>query len=200
LEKKMKKTTLFTIVPVLLLALAVSLPAARERLVDPSDSSVFPGEEYSPLPNPPEGFGKMVAGAYLADYVLESPPGFPPLPGVITLGADGTALATDTYSFGTGNPAVFGLLSPQHGSWIKTGPLTIRSKTLWFGMDETGFHTQTSWGVVDYQFADQTFQSATGTFTTRVFLTDQDPLDPDEVPLLMIEGSLTMRKINLDGE
>lgn len=196
----MKKTTLFTIVPVLLFVLAVNLPAAQERLVDPSDSSVFPGEEYSPLPNPPEGFGKKVAGAYLTDYVIDSPPGFAPSPGVISLAADGSAWATDTYSFGSGNPAVFGLQSPQHGSWTKTGPLTIKSKTLWFIMDETGFHTTTGVGVVHYQFADENFQMATGTFQTGLYLPDQDPLDPDEMPILVIEGSLTMRKIDVDGD
>ena len=67
-------------------------------------------------------------------------------------------------------------------------------------MDETGFHTATAWGVVEYEFADHTFQMATGTFTSRLFLPDQDPLDPDEMPFLMIQGSLTMRKINLDDE
>jgi hypothetical protein len=193
----MKNTTLFATVLVVLLVLALGPPSARAQLVDLNEPGVFPVEEYAPHPDPPEGMGKKVAGAYLSDYVIDSPPGFAPSPGVISFGADGSVTSTDTYSFGSGNPAVFGLQSPQHGSWVRTGPLTITSKTLWFALDETGFHTSTAVGVVQYEFADSTFQSATGTFMTRLFLPGQDPLDPDEMPILIIQGSLTMRKITV---
>ena len=139
-------------------------------------------------------FGARVAGSFLVQLELT---GAGPAPfsiqALATLGADGSAIATDTDDYGFGTGTFFH--SPKHGVWKKTGRRAISITLLEFAYDTEGALTTIYRLVFDGQFGDRNLNTGEGVVTFDAFGPDQDPLDPDEVPLASGEGSFSVRRI-----
>ena len=127
----MKVKTLFIVVPMLLLALVISLPAAQAQGRDLVEQTRFPGESAFPghpaededFENDDDEFADGVAGSYYLDGELTILPNDPVLPliGLQTYHRDGTLVTTDNGSFVDPSAPQ----SPGHGGWIRTGELQL---------------------------------------------------------------------------
>jgi hypothetical protein len=88
------------------------------------------------------GFGLRIAGTYLNEnYVLNGVPIPPTFKNLATLSADGTYVATETNDFDLLEnevPPGDGFESPQHGTWVRTGPREITTVGLYFDYDVLG--------------------------------------------------------------
>lgn len=126
------------------------------------------------------GIGQHVAGSYLLGPFAE----------LGTFTAEGSYVLTHAGSFGNHPAAAF--LSPEHGSWRQTGPREITSRSLTLAFDGDGVHFATVRVDIVWEFDDATFRSGTLTsLSTDVFLSDQDPLDPEEEPFRHFDGGDT---------
>ena len=117
------------------------------------------------------GFGKNVSGSYL----LEQSDGFMQ---ILTLTDKGGAFSQNNGQFTGANQ--FG---DQQGAWKKTGRRQIKIETLDFTFNVesdsfTGFGRSTF--AAEFQ---KGFDALTGTVFVEIFSFDQDPLDPNAIPL-----------------
>jgi hypothetical protein len=140
-------------------------------------------------------FGVRVAGSFLAELELTGTGGGPPftIQALATLGADGSAVATDTDDYGFGTGTFFH--SPKHGVWKKTGPRAVSITFLEFAYDNDGTLTTIFKLIFDGQFSDRKLDTGEGSVTFDAFAPEQDPLDPLTPPLASGEGTFSVRRI-----
>ena len=157
-----------------------------------------------------------IVGAYLAPVAVDFPPDFP-IPGfdtLIVLHKDGTVESDFGFNFAKSD------LSTGFGVWKKVrdgddqgrrGPrVIIRFLAFQTNEDEVptiqdGFPLITGRITYTVEF-DSDFQEFEGPFTNEIFCSNvafcgflQDPLDPAEIPLVTITGTVTGRRISIDG-
>jgi hypothetical protein len=158
------------------------------------------------------GFGLKIAGAWLGEYVVYLPnPATPsetiemgPILALVTQNADGTLLAVSPELHGNGAPGYFGLRTPMHGSWKRTGPRSIAFCGVYLATDANGVPGVPALGGGAFLMLNGTselardFQSLTGGGTVRVYRADQDPLDPDEPPVASFELIHEYRRVNAE--
>lgn len=160
-----------------------------------------------------------IVGAYLAPVVVDFPPGFP-IPGfdtLIVLHEDGTVESDFGFNFAESD------LSTGFGVWkrIDDGDddgddegCRVKIRFLAFQTNEgiTGFPTIPDGfplitGRITYTVEfDPDFQEFEGPFTNEIFCSNvafcgflQDSLDPAGIPLVTITGTVTGRRISIDG-
>ncbi len=144
------------------------------------------------------GKSKKIAGTYFGHGVIES--GTPALPPFITPGfqfqtliiltREGIALGRN--SFGPPGRNV----TPGFGTWKRMDGHRVKILFFYFDMDQNGqlmFKGRVS-GIVTF---DQDFESFEGSLENELFLPFQDPLDPAEVPIGVINGTFGATKISL---
>ena len=159
------------------------------------------------------GFGLKIAGAWLGEYVVYLPdPTTPsetiemgPILALVTQNADGTLLAVSPELHGNGAPGYFGLRTPMHGSWKRTGPRSIAFCGVYLATDANGMPGVPALGggailkLSGTSEFDRDFQSLAGGGTVSIYLADQDPLDPDETPVLRFGLTHAYRRINAES-
>lgn len=149
------------------------------------------------------GFGLKFAGSWYGAFQAAIPDAPPPLPVLYTTTADGGGVVVSPEMHGAGAPAFFGLRTTFHFSWKRTGLRETTWTGLNFAMDEDG-----NLGVPAYGGAgilrisgvgqlDKDFQTYTGTGMIEGFMADQDPLDPNEEPVVTIPIVYEYRRINV---
>lgn len=94
------------------------------------------GEQASAVGN--LGFGQLIAGTWLNEEYTLNGVSFPGFCNLVTMGADGTYTTTETNDYDVILPDGNGFESPQHGSWIRTGPRELTSAQLHFDFDRDG--------------------------------------------------------------
>jgi hypothetical protein len=196
----MKKPTTI----ILLAGVALACVAARQ--VESNRQNHYPDQADN------FGFGLKIAGAWIGEYVVYLPnPTTPsetiemgPILALVTQNADGTLLAVSPELHGNGAPGYFGLRTPMHGSWKRTGPSSIAFCGVYLATDADGMPGVPALGGGAFlklngtsEFA-RDFQSLRGGGTVRVYRTDQDPLDPDEPPVASFELNHEYRRINTE--
>lgn len=140
-------------------------------------------------------FGVRVAGSFLAELELTSPTTGEDftIQALATLGADGSAIATDTDDFGFGTGEFFH--SPKQGAWKKTGRRAVSITLLEFAYDNQGMLMTVYRLVFEGRFDDRKLDSGEGTVTLEAFLPGQDPLDPAEEPVATGTGKFSVERI-----
>ena len=160
---------------VVIVALAIAIPSGF------AGDNQFKGKGIN-------SFGRCVAGSYLEEFELF---GIPHMK-LVTIGADGTLFAEVTYDFGDGVPVAF--KSGHHGTCVRTGKREISCTSLHFDYDLEGVLASIVRNAIT-----MTFDKHCLTFSryseTDVLLPGQDPLDPNEMPLLSLSGSAEGRRI-----
>jgi len=133
--------------------------------------------------NAPFGFGQQIAGAWLG--VTDSGNG--PFEFVMQLSADGNLLMNNTViNDGNNN------LTTAVGVWKRTGVRTIAMTALIRIVDPNGDLLFYEKVVGELAIAgDELSGKAEG----RVYLPNQDPLDPKEVPVQLLSGPVVGRRI-----
>lgn len=137
------------------------------------------------------GFGQRVAGTYMGSFSLGHE-----IRLLATLGADGTLVSTDSedYSLGPVTGDLFD--SPKHGAWERTGPREISATQLEFSYDPDGTLILTTRIRAVVSFVDATFNEADALFDLEIFTADQDVLDPEAMPITVVEGiSTVLRRV-----
>ena len=134
----------------------------------------------------PRKFDKRVAGAYLLREAPEESEIFFRL---ITLTADGNWFGIDAHeqSFGFSN---------QQGVWKRTGPYTITATVIDFNISPGGLPT----GVARTNYVitfSKDYRTLSGSFFGKVFALDQDPLDPETLPIVTFESTFQGRRITV---
>ena len=148
------------------------------------------------------GFGLKMAGSWYGSFQAAIPDPPPPMPVVYTVSADGGGVVASPEMHGSGAPAFLGLRTTFHLTWTRTG----RMETTWtgidFAMDEDGNLGVPAYGGAGIlrisgvgQF-DKYFQTYTGTGMIDAFMANQDPLDPNEEPVVSIPIVYEYRRIN----
>jgi hypothetical protein len=137
-------------------------------------------------------FGEQVAGTYFLKVQHE---GFPLALALVTLTRDGGFISNDTSDQGAG-----GLVTkdgPVQGTWKKIGSRRIKAKTLYFAFDPDGIPLWIARTKGEFEF-DRHFNAGTGKLRVERFTTDQDPLDPNEVPHDQLDATFTARRVTAD--
>jgi hypothetical protein len=150
--------------------------------------------------DPPEGFGKKIAGSWYDTFMHYPDEGDPwPGKGILTFGADGTVTWSSVGPVGD---------QAGGGTWEKTGYQEITATVLIMGFtpdpiieDAEGnlvhshSHIWTGRSRIIFEF-DEDFQTVTGDGCTDVFWPDDDPLgDAPFYTLPYVEH--TCRKVNV---
>ena len=142
------------------------------------------------------GFAHKVAGSYLIENLAIPGAGFESLQALASMTSDGVVIVTDTDDFGLAATAPH---SPKLGAWKRTGHRDIAITIIEFAYDPVGNHIFTWRLELAGEFADKKFNNGTGTLVAKLFppetLPGLDPLDPDSLPLLAIDGSFDFRRI-----
>lgn len=121
-------------------------------------------------------FGQRIAGSYLATFSAAQ--GGQPLHFLSTINAEGT----------------FPNTVPGHGAWERVGQREIGLTELQLKFDDEGI-LSSSFKVRGELSFDRPFESFAGEAVVEIFTPDQDPLDPDAIPVAAVEGALEGRKI-----
>jgi len=136
-------------------------------------------------------FAQRIAGAYLTDQ----PDGSRLL---VNLNLGGSVHREASFDFAglSGAPGLpFHVLSGAFGNWTRIGSRTIRDVELNFLFGEEGQVNFISKVQVDIEF-DHDLQSATGTYVSGLYTTDQDPLTEDPAIPGPSGGGLILRRIH----
>ena len=134
-------------------------------------------------------FEKRIAGTYL---VREAPDEAEIFLRLITLTADGNWFSIDAHqqSFG---------FSDQQGVWKKSGRREITANVIDFDLLPDG----TPKGVVRIRFVmsfSKNLRRVTGTFFGEAFTLDQDPLDPNAMPIDTFENTFQGKRVIVHKE
>ena len=181
---------------VLLACIALACVAAKQ----------VENQRQDPYPNMADnfGFGLKIAGAWIGEYVAYLPDPTPPILVLVTQNADGTLLAVSPELHGNGAPGVFGLRTPMQGSWKRTGPRSIAYTGVYLATDANGMPGVSALGggailkLSGTSEFTKDFQSLTGGGTLNVYQADQDPLDPNEAPVVSFPMTYEYRRINVE--
>ena len=212
----MNVKTRFIVVPMLLLALVISLPAAQAQGRDLVEQTRYPGDDVFPghpveddgFENDDDEFADGVAGSYYLDGELTILPDGPVLPliGLQTYHRDGTLVTTDNGSFVDPSAPQ----SPGHGGWIRTGELQVTNTAniMLFGTfgglcDNTPPNPPNPFclvavpvGPVDWD-SDE-FNTGQMTFQTMIWPAGANPqTDPPLVPFPTAMGHAVLTRISV---
>jgi hypothetical protein len=136
-------------------------------------------------------FGRQAAGTYLGTLTCNST-GSRVFPTLITLGADGTYVSEDTSDAGDNLPEQ--LASDLRGNWVQTGRYELALSAVDLEFTRAGVHAgYLTWHATGWLNRD--FDEITYRGRAPVFLADQDPLDPNAVPILVLQCGGAARRI-----
>ena len=145
---------------------------------------------------PNEGhFAQQIAGVYLIRHLTDE--GTTNSFRLISLTAEGNWASTHSGQHDMFGPARF---SDQHGVWARSDWREITAEVVDFNLDAaTGAHTDIVRVRYVVQFS-KDFQSITGTQRGRVFPLDQDPFDPEAVPVMQFDSIFSGRRVTVGSD
>ncbi len=148
-----------------------------------------------PLAFAEEVLGKQVAGSYFFEGEIFSPdPEAPPrvFNWLITLTSDGTFAGNNTTDFGGDTTPRF--RSTQRGAWESTGDHEVVARNLSFDYGEEEMFSRGPGNsnvsmprITMTMVFDAGFEKFQMEALAEIFLPNQDPLDPGEMPIVALE-------------
>ncbi|MCE2487385.1 MAG: hypothetical protein J4F42_17865 [Desulfurellaceae bacterium] len=166
---------------------------AVDAYADPARRWSGPGwpDAYGPRHRGPRfgNFATRIAGTYLirdgdAETVSLR---------LISLTADGNWSGTHSHQQAPGLS-----FSDQHGVWKRSGRREITASVLDFGIDEaTGRATEVVRARYVMTFS-RDLQEVSGEYAGEAFALDQDPFDPDAVPISGFDNTFTGHRLTVD--
>lgn len=139
-------------------------------------------------------FAKRIAGLYLVRSAVVSEDDEVSMR-LVSLTADGNWFGTHSDQHDQQNPTRF---SDQHGVWKRSGPREITAEVLDFDLDPS---TGKATGVVRVRFVvrfNWDLRTVTGEYVGQIFALDQDPFDPDAVPIGGFDNTFTGHRLTVD--
>jgi hypothetical protein len=138
------------------------------------------------------GIGDAIAGTWITDPTPPSQGGGPGARYLMGIQAGGTLIWNANWEQG---PVGGFKTSTAYGSWIQTGPQEITSKEMWFLYSHDGVHQYITRFTTVYSF-DPDFKTFSAELFEELFLPDQDPTNPDEVPVFTGGDSWTAKRLD----
>ena len=157
----------------IIMAASVALACMFWLSWDGRASAEMPTVSYVTGVNPP------LAGLY---YSREFPGAAGPVQALWNITADGNVFGSTGVDQGGPTGLTF---ANGHGTWVRSDTRSIATTSLLFGYDpaQAGLHVWNLKVNAEFQFS-QDYQTFTIYQTNTIYSADQDPCDPDEVPLM----------------